>query len=146
MAIFYPQVVGRRVAKSSHLCVGNGMGCMSGCLGCLSARRPLSALALIASGSVISWIASVESACRHPAVSPTPEPSTACFRSAAGQRFRSLLVRWSFRLPPLSLLAPFNRDPTSPSQRALSDLPEPITQLELQLSSFVLTHLFGIDS
>ncbi len=30
--------------------------------------------------SVLSWIASVEPACRHPAVSPTPEPSTAVFQ------------------------------------------------------------------
>ncbi len=59
-----------------------------------------------------------------------------CFRPAAGQRFRSRLVRLSFCL--LSLSATFNREPTSASRWALSRLPEPITQLELQPSSFAL--------
>ncbi len=67
-----------------------------------------------------------------------------CFRSAAGQRFRSLLVRRSYCL--LSLSPPLSRDPVSLSQQALSGLPEPMTQLEQQLSSFELTPLFGIDS
>ncbi len=43
----------------------------------------------------------------------------------------------------LSLSAPFNIDPASPSQRDLLRLPEPITQLELPSSSFALTRLFG---
>ncbi len=35
-----------------------------------------------------------------------------------------------------------NKDPTSPYQQAHSELPEAITQLELQSSSFALTRLF----
>ncbi len=77
-------LVHRRPAKSSRLCVGSGTGRPSGCLGGLLARRPLSALALIASGSVISWIASGKSACGHPTVSTTPEPSTAVFQVCCG--------------------------------------------------------------
>ncbi len=80
-----------------------GTGCPSGCLEGLLARRPLSALALIASGSVISWIASVESACGHPSVPLLLSLLQRCFMSAAGQRFRSLLVLRSYFLLPLSL-------------------------------------------
>ena len=63
-----------------------------------------------------------------------------CFGSAAGQRFRGRLVGhvyWS--VYSLSLPGLFNRDPASLYQRALSGLPETITQLELQSSSFALT-------
>ncbi len=93
-----------------------------------------------------SWTASVEPADQHPAVVITPEPSTAVFQVCCGtvisqsSRLSRLLVCLLF------LLAPFNTDPTSPCQRALSGLPETISQLELQSSSFVLTRLFGIDS
>ena len=127
---------------SSRLCVGSGTGCLSGRLGSLLARHPLSAFALIPSGSVLSWIASVEPTCRHPAVSPTPEPSTVVFQVCCGTVIlqSSLPSRLSVCL---SLLAPRNRDSTSPYQQTLLGLPELTAQLELQSSSFALTHLFG---
>ena len=91
--------------KSSRLCVGNGTGRPSGCLGGLSARRLLSVLALVAFGSVLSWIASVEPACRHLAVSPTPEPSTAVFQVCHGtailQSSRPSVVLYTLSLPRL---------------------------------------------
>ncbi len=89
------------------------------------------------------WTASVELADKNPTGFLTPEPSTAVFRVCCGT-----VISQSSRLSRLSgclfsLPAPFNRDPASPYQRALSGLPETITQLELQSSSFALTRLFG---
>ena len=108
----------------------------------LSSLHPCSSRFLIRT----SWTASVEPANQHPAVFITPEPSTAVFRVWCGTVISqsSHLSRLSVCL--LFLLAPFNTDPASPCQRALSGLPKTISQLELQSSSFALTRLFGIDS
>ncbi len=78
--------------KSSHLCVGSGTGASvwlsRGFVGSSSTLRPCSHRFWVRS----FWIASVEPACRHPTVSPTPESSTAvfqvCCRSAILQSCR----------------------------------------------------------
>ena len=100
-----------------------------------------------ASGSVVSWTASVESACGHPAVSPT---SSAFYSSGSGAlRDSDFAVFFSFvgrLVRSLSLSAPLSRNPAFPFQRAPSGLPESMIQLEQQWSSFALTRLFGNDS
>ncbi len=94
--------------KSLRLCIGSGTGRLSGCLWRLSARRPLSALTLVTFGSILSWIASVEPACRHSTVSPTPEPSTAvfqvCCRTAISQSSRPSVILSALSLSPLAPL------------------------------------------
>ena len=106
-----------------------------GFVGSSSARRPRSRHFRIRS----LWTASAEPANKHPAVFLTPEPSTAVFRVCCWT-----VISQSSRLSRLfSLPAPFNRDPPSPYQQALLGLPETITQLELQSSSFALTRLFS---
>ena len=89
------------------------------------------------------WTASVEPADKHPTVFLTLEPSTAVFRVCCGTVISRSSCRLHLSVCPLFLPAPFNRDPVYLYQRALSGLPETITQLELQSSSFALTHLFG---
>ncbi len=88
------------------------------------------------------WTASVKPANMHTIVFLTPEPSTAVFQVCCG----TVIPRSSGSFKSLSLFtlfpAPFNRDPASLYQRALSGLPETITQLKLQSSSFALTCLF----
>ncbi len=87
------------------------------------------------------WTASVEPANMYPAVSLTPESSTAVFHVCCG----TVISRSSrrSRLSAYLLFSPtlFNRDRASLYQRALSGLPETITQLELQSSSFAWTRL-----
>ncbi len=99
----------------SRLCVGSGTGHPSVCLGGLLARRLLSAL--VASGSVLSGLPQSSLPTSTPQFSLLLSLLQRCFGSAVGQGFRSRLT--SNGLSTL-LLAPFNRDPVSPSQRALS--------------------------
>ncbi len=123
--------------KSLRLLVGSGTGCPPGCLGGLLARRLLSALALVASGSVLSGLPQSSLPAYTPAGSPTPDPYTAVFEvccwTVTSQSFRRshLSVRLSTRLP-------------SPYQRALSGLPVTITRTALILVA--LKRLFGTDS
>ena len=77
-----------------------------------------------------------------PQLSLLQEPSTAVIRVHCGtgisQSSRSSVV---LSILSLCLSAPLSRNPTSPTQRAPSGLPEPMTQLEQQGSSLALTRL-----
>ncbi len=113
---------------------------LSGCLWGFVSRR-LVALASIASGSIISWTASVEPACWHPAAFLT---TSTFYSSDSGPLWDRDLAVFSFVGCPVYLLAlraPLSRNPASPTQRAPSGLPELVIQLEQQGSSLALTHV-----
>ncbi len=105
--------------------------------------RWLVTLVPVASESVISWTASVEPACGHPTVSLT----TSAFYSSGlvplrGSDLTVFSSRRSSCLVSLSLSRPsLSRNPAFLVQRALSGLPECMTQLEQQRSSFALIRL-----
>ncbi len=129
------------VHRPSHLCIGREVGhpsvCLGGCWLVVRSPSPLSLLPDPFSLNCLSW------ACQR---APRSFPYSLsflqqCFGSAAGQWFVVVSSVMSIRL---STLFPdlLNRDPASLYQRALSGLPETITQLKLQSSSFALTRLF----
>ena len=131
-----------QVDRLSRLCVGRGAGhpsvCLGGVVGSSFALLPRSHRFRIHS----FWTASVQSACVHPAVFLTPEPSTVVFWVCCGTVISRSSRRSRLSVCLLFLPAPFNRDSVSLCQWALSGLPETITQLERQSSSFALTRLF----
>ncbi len=128
-----------RVCKS-----GGGGGIRSSvCLGGLVAHRSPLVSALVTSGSVLSGLPQSSMPTCIPQFSLLLEPSTVvfrvCCRTVIHGRFVELVTSISLTICHPALL---NRDPATPYQRALSLLPEAITQLKLLASSFLLTRLF----
>ena len=102
------------------------------------ARQSCLVSALITSGSILSGLPQSSMPTRTPQFSLLRKPSTAVVQVCCG----TVIWRVVSSVTSLHSPTPLNRDPTSLRRRAPSRLPEAITQLELQSSSFALTRLF----